>query len=159
VHTLESVAVIMNMTICICGSLSFYDTSRSVKRQLEDAGYTVLWPWGMELMEQGTLNEEMMPEFKKKNQHTAIKRHYEKIKEADVVLIVNEEKNGIKNYIGGNTLIEMGFAHVLDKPIYLLHPIPDMTYREELEAMRPRVLRGNIKRIKNLINSSSNLSP
>lgn len=34
---------------------------------------------------------------------------------SDAILVLNYDKKGIKNYIGGNTLMEMGFAHVHDK--------------------------------------------
>jgi len=47
------------------------------------------------------------------------RRYYEIIKECDAILVLNLEKNKIKNYIGGNTFLEMGFAHVLNKKIYL----------------------------------------
>ena len=39
---------------------------------------------------------------------------------ADAVLVLNYDKKGIKNYIGGNTLMEIGFAHVLNQKIFLL---------------------------------------
>ena len=63
-----------------------------------------------------------------KGERAAIKRennylheHYKGILESDAVLIVNLEKNGIKNYIGGNVLMEMGQAYVNHKKIYFLN--------------------------------------
>ena len=47
---------------------------------------------------------------------------------------------GVENHIGGNTFLEMAFACVLNKPIYLLNPIPELSYTSELEAMEPIVL-------------------
>jgi len=41
----------------------------------------------------------------------------------------------------------MGFAHVLGKPIYLLYGIPDMIYSDEIKAMQPVLLEGNIVKI------------
>lgn len=51
------------------------------------------------------------------------------------------------NYVGGNTFLEMGFAHVLGKPIFMQFPIPDMGYRDEMEAMNPRVINGDLAAI------------
>jgi hypothetical protein len=55
---------------------------------------------------------------------------------------------GIKNYIGGNTLMEMGFAHVLDQKIFLYNPIPEIPYyKSEIEAVKPTVIHGNLSLI------------
>lgn len=59
-------------------------------------------------------------------------------------MVVNTEKDRKINYMGGNTFLEMGFAHVLGKPMYVLNPIPDVSYRDELEAMNLVVLNGNL---------------
>ena len=61
---------------------------------------------------------------------------------------MNYEKRGIKNYIGGNVFLEIGFAHVLGKKIFLLNEIPDMFYKDEIESMDPIVLKGNLNKIK-----------
>jgi predicted RNA-binding protein with PUA domain len=41
----------------------------------------------------------------------------------------------------------MGFAYVLGKKIFLVNPIPDLNYKDEIKAMNPIVLNGNIKLI------------
>jgi hypothetical protein len=62
---------------------------------------------------------------------------------------LNYDRKGIKNYIGGNTLMEIGFAHVLDKKIFLMNPIPDIEYyRSEIEAVSPVILQQNLNSIK-----------
>jgi predicted RNA-binding protein with PUA domain len=66
---------------------------------------------------------------------------------SDAILVLNFDKNGVKNYIGGNTLMEIGFAHVHDKKIFLLNPIPDMPYKDEIEATDPVVLSGDLSKI------------
>jgi hypothetical protein len=38
----------------------------------------------------------------------------------------------------------MAFACVLNKPIYLLNPIPDISYTVEIEAMEPVILNGEL---------------
>lgn len=52
------------------------------------------------------------------------------------------------NYIGGNCLMEMGMAYVNKKKIFLLNDIPqDVPYLDEIIAMDPICLRGNLKSI------------
>lgn len=77
-----------------------------------------------------------------------IRQHYRHILESDAIFIVNLEKNGIKNYIGGNVLMEMGQAYVNNKKIYLMNPIPDMPYKDELIALQPIVIDGDFSKIK-----------
>jgi hypothetical protein len=78
-----------------------------------------------------------------------IRQHYNHILQSDAVLIVNLEKNGIKNYIGGNCLMEMGMAYVNDKKIFLLNDIPvEAAYIDEIKAMDPVCLRGDLTKIK-----------
>ena len=71
------------------------------------------------------------------------------IGELNAVLVLNPDKKGIKNYIGGNTLIEMGFAYVLDKKIFLYNPIPEMSYTDEIKAMKPIILNKDLSKIEN----------
>ena len=74
--------------------------------------------------------------------------HYRNILESDAVLIVNLEKNGIQNYIGGNVLMEMGQAYVNNKGIYFLNDMPTgLPYIDEIEAMDPICLQGNLANI------------
>lgn len=75
--------------------------------------------------------------------------HFDEIKKGDAILVVNPTKLAVKNYIGGNTLMEMGFAYYLKKPIYILNDIPkNMIYTEEIQGMRPIILRGDLRKIK-----------
>ena len=71
-----------------------------------------------------------------------------KIVDSDAIVVLNFDKNGISNYIGGNTLMEMGFAHVHHKKVFLLNPVPDIGYRDEIEAMVTMVLNGDIDKIR-----------
>lgn len=82
-----------------------------------------------------------------KQEGDLFKNYWNEIKASDAVLVVNIAKNGIENYVGGNALIEMAYAHVLDKKIYLLNPIPQMNYKDEIEAMNPTVLNGDFSKI------------
>lgn len=83
-----------------------------------------------------------------KREQNYLKTHYKHILESDAVLIVNAEKNGVKNYIGGNVLIEMGQAHVHDKKIFFLYGMPEKSaYLDEIESMDPICLHGNLSNV------------
>ena len=84
-----------------------------------------------------------------KNERDAIREFWNKMQGADAILVVNLDRHGIKNYIGGNTLMEIGFAHVLKQKIYLLNPIPDIPYyKTEIEAVSPTIIYGDLTKIK-----------
>lgn len=76
-----------------------------------------------------------------------IKAYYEKIKKYDIVLVVNPEKKGVKGYIGGNTLIEMAFAHVLNKKLFCLYTLSELPYTAEILAMKPIILNGDLSKL------------
>lgn len=42
----------------------------------------------------------------------------------------------------------MAFAHVLNKKIFLLNPIPQINYSDEIEAMNPIILNHDLSKIK-----------
>jgi hypothetical protein len=73
------------------------------------------------------------------------RQHYAHILESDGILVINERKNDIDNYIGGNVLIEMGQAYVHDKKIFLLNNIPNnLSYSDEIKALQPICLDGKL---------------
>lgn len=73
---------------------------------------------------------------------------FEKLKKSDALLIVNTyEKGGRKNYISGSSFLEMGFAHALGKKLFILRGIPDVSYKDEILAMHPIVLNGDLNKI------------
>lgn len=119
-----------------------------VKKDLENIGYEVEIPEGVKRPEIRAKTEAPTSEKADiKVKYDLIRGYYEKMKSYDVVLIVNPEKKGIKGYIGGNTFIEMAFAHILRKQLYCLYPLPEMDYSAEIIAMQPVVLNGNLDAI------------
>jgi len=135
------------MKITICGSLQFFEEMLKIKYKLESLSHHVKIPkkidgtnYTNKSVEEGTKN------IQEKN---LIKEHYKKILSSDCILIVNYNKKGIENYIGGNSFLEMGFAYVNNKKIYLLNPIPKgLNYEEEIRGMNPIILNGEIQGIK-----------
>ena len=85
-----------------------------------------------------------------KRENNYLKEHYDGIMKSDAILIVNAEKNGVKNYIGGNVLIEMGQAFVNNKKIFFLYGMPDKSaYLDEIQSMDPICLEGDLSNIAN----------
>lgn len=95
-----------------------------------------------------TDEEKEVIKIRQKNHLDAIREFWNMMQGADAVLVANFDKHGIKNYIGGNTFLEIGFAHVLDQKIFMLHDIPKMPYYEsEIVAMKPIVIEADLTKI------------
>lgn len=83
-----------------------------------------------------------------KNNMDAIREFWNAMQGGDAVLVLNLDKNGVKNYIGGNTLMEIGFAHVLHQKVFLYNPIPEIPYyKTEIEAVQPVIINGDLTKI------------
>jgi hypothetical protein len=147
------------MKITICGSTAFIDEMETVSKQLEALNHEVKMPpvtvVGFDGKDWHTrdyykLKKTMPtnnPEFW--NNHTQrIRAHFDKVAWSEAVLITNYDKNNIANYIGPNTLMEMGLAFHLSKTIFLLNPVPETAWKEEILGMRPVVINGNFDLIK-----------
>ena len=115
---------------------------------LEKANHKVIIPRNTELYANGSLSPESRSEStENKIKCNLLKTYFDLIKSSDAVLVINEAKEGVKNYIGGNTFLEMGFAHVLGKKLFLLNEIPDMFCKDEIKAMQPIVLNGDLDKV------------
>lgn len=145
------------MKIVIVGSIEISDKIIDVSDQLEKMGHQTEIPHTTNRIKCGEITLE---EFKKQKKEDGgdfkfrqeskvdyIKRHYDLIGDSDAILVLNFDKNGIKNYIGGNALIELGFAYVLGKAIYLYNDIPRMPYSDEIKGVRPVVIGRDLSRI------------
>ncbi len=85
---------------------------------------------------------------KRDDGYNAIRDHFEKIQESDAILVCNFTKNGIENYIGANTSLEMGYAHGLGKPIYVMNPLPNYKYiNDEILSFGAKILNGELSNI------------
>lgn len=136
------------MKIAICGSMFFSPEMLEIGRKLEELGHEVTLPVFTEDYAKLDSRDQIHKESAhNKIQHDLIKGYFHKISNSDAILVYNKKKNGIENYVGGNTFLEMGFAHVLNKPIFLYNPLPNIGYKDEIEAMNPRVINGNLTAI------------
>lgn len=136
------------MKIVICGSMSASNKMVEMGNALEKLGHSIDLPRQAHEYANGSIAMEGSRESaENKITHDLIRDHYDKIKNADAVLALNVDKKGISNYIGGNTFLELGFAHVLDKKIFLLNPVPDIGYTSEIIAMQPVIIDGDLGKI------------
>ena len=138
------------MKIVICGSMSSAGKMIEIKKNLESAGHEIVLPRNTEDYAIGHIKMENSREStENKIKHDLIRSYFKEIDKSDAVLIINIDKNGIENYLGGNSFLELAFGYVLKKKLYLLNLIPDVLYRDEIKAMQPIILNGNLARIKN----------
>jgi len=139
--------------IYVLGSTSFTEEMVDSKNKLCSLGFDGWIHPHYEAYVRGEMKDHL---YRRNNgEEAALKRendyfceHYKRILESDAILFVNSEKNGIKNYIGGNVLIEMGQAYVNHKIIFLLNGMPSgLPYMDEIEAMDPICLFGDLSNI------------
>ncbi|OGF25747.1 hypothetical protein A2303_07165 [Candidatus Falkowbacteria bacterium RIFOXYB2_FULL_47_14] len=156
----QIIIFLFSMTITICSSVDFSPKIIELKKELEDKGWTVNIPLFTQKMIDGKLKFEDYLKAKEEGGDIGlrnaepvdmIKRYWNYIKHSDAILVLNMEKKGIDNYIGGSTLMEMGFAYGHEKTIYLYNPIPErserMHYVDELEDLKPIIINGNLENI------------
>src|SRR3990167_8032038 len=95
------------MKITICGSMAFAKDMLEIKQKLEEQNHIVIVPANTDKYANGTIDVENKWE---KIELDVIRAYFEEIKKTDAILVINKDKNNIKNYVGGNSLIEIAFA-------------------------------------------------
>ena len=140
------------MKITICGSVSNAKNFVEIYNKLKTMGHEPLMHEKMFGIADGTakaiIDRIGEDHAKLKREEGFIKWWYDCIKRSDAILVLNYDKNNIKNYIGGNVLMEIGFAHVNDKKIFLLNPVPEeVSYADEIKAMVDIILNGDLNKI------------
>ena len=136
------------MRIGIIGSMQFTDKMIEYRDKLKELGHDAFITDLHKTMV-GKSDEEIEEiKLHQKYNMDAIREFWKAMQGADAVLVLNLDKNGIKDYIGANTFMEMGFAHVLNQKIFMLNPAPDFKYfMTEIEALKPIILNGNLELI------------
>jgi len=135
------------MKIMICGSMRFAREMLEAKRTLEEMGHAALLPCDIkECVRNPDLNMNMVHCVK-----TVIDKDcFNKVAASDAILVLNYPKNGMKGYIGGATLMEIGLARHLDKKIFLLYDLPseeELRYAFEIKLTNPLILSGDVSKI------------
>lgn len=135
------------MKITLCGGLRFFDEMEKIKKELEKKGHEVHMPVKVEGTDYN--NKTIEKGVENIQRYNLIRKHYSQIISSEAILVINLDKNGIKNYVGGNSFLEMGFAYINNKKIFVLNPLPkDLNYAEEMIAMSPIIINNNLNLIK-----------
>ena len=146
------------MKITICGSIAFFEEMKKIKERLEKLGHTVKMPPHKVKDNNGnlilvtdyyklrkTITEDNSWVWDRKQE--VMKKHLNKVLWADAILVLNYDKNNIKSYIGGNTFLEMAIAFNSDRKIYLINPIPEISFKEEILGIKPIIINNDLKLI------------
>ena len=126
------------MKIRIVGGIFFLSRFEEAKHFLQKQEHKVILP------QKDSLPEPIPTSLKRK----AMDKFNEDLKESDAILVMNSTKNGKENYIGANTLMEIGMAFILNKKIFILNSAPEFC-KNELEAMGADFLNGDLSKINN----------
>lgn len=130
-------------SIAICGSMKFANKMQEWKNKLTERGFNVFNPGGILNLTGYKEARSSEESAQRKIENNYIRAHHNLIKQSEGILVLNYDKDDIKNYIGGNSLMEMGFAFTLNRDIFLLNPIPEISYKAEISAMTPIVINEN----------------
>lgn len=154
------------MKITICGSIAFYSEMEAARDALKELGHEIKIPeladeapaefggdkkvyFGQYVEENGGIDAFPAGHKIWSLKEGAIVDHFKKLEWCDGVLITNYDKKGVRGYVGGNTLIEIGVGFYLKKPIYILNPVSsELSYKVEILGMKPILLNGDLKKIK-----------
>jgi hypothetical protein len=136
------------MKVGVISSMQFSERMLEMRDELIRLGHDAFVTTLIDPFEGKTDEEKEEIKLHQKNHKDAIREFWRLMQGADAVLVLNLDKNGISNYIGGNTFLEMGFAHVLGQKIFILNPIPDNPYyKTEIVAMNPVIINGDLSLI------------
>lgn len=137
------------MKIGVAGSMQYTEKMVEIVKRLEAMGHEAFTSKFADAYLGKDDEEKEKIKLDHKYNYDAIREFWKPMQGADALVVANYDKHGIKNYIGGNAFLEMGFAYVLGQKIYVMNPIPDMPYYgTEIIAMKPIVLNGDLSKIK-----------
>ena len=117
--------------IVLCGSRKFKDKILKLGEEIKEKGYEVVVP------------REFLVEMNKRD-HAML--HFNEIanERTDAVLIINEDKVDIKNYIGPNSFAEVAMGFYFNKKVFLKNDIYK-PYEDELIGWNVIPLHGEIE--------------
>ena len=136
------------MKIFICSSKHIYEKIPPIKTELERMGHVITLPNSFDNpgkeMEMKNISAEAHSLWKAE----MIRLQKTKVGSNDAILVLNMEKHGQKNYIGGATFLEIYMAFELGKKIFLYNPIPENLLKDELLGMNPVIIDGDLSMVK-----------
>ena len=135
------------MKILIACSKHFYGNIPPIKEYLENKGYIISLPnsYDEPLKEERLKSSSLEEHIKWKAE--MMRKDESNISPVDALLVLNFDKNGNENYIGGTTFLEIYTAWKLKKDIFLYNPIPNNIFTDELIGMNPKIINKNLEEI------------
>jgi len=132
------------MKIFIACSKHFYSEIKEVTDVLQEAGHEVSYPNSYEdpFMEEKLKGMGSEDHIKWKSM--MMWKDEDNIEPQDAILVLNFEKKGIPNYIGGATFLEIYTAWKMGKKIFFHNPLPSCSFTDELKGINPIVINGNL---------------
>lgn len=135
------------MKIFIACSKHFYHKIPEIKNELESQGHQIHLPNSYD----APFKEEEMRKLGRQEHQKwkaeMLGRDKENIEPNDAVLVLNFEKHGQENYIGGATFLEIYKAWELNKKLYLYNPIPENMIKDELLGFNPTIINQDLSTI------------
>lgn len=128
------------MKIFLICSKAFYDKVPAIKNELEKAGHTISLPNCFDDPTTEARYKEMGNKEHAEWKASMLRHSQDVIEANDAVLVLNFDKNGQQNYIGGATFLEMYDAFRMNKKIFMYNPVPDGMLKDEIEGFEPVIL-------------------
>ncbi len=135
------------MKIFLICSKKFYDRIPEIQNELESKGHILTLPNSYHEPGAEERRKEMGREEHSKWKAGMLRQSAGVIENLDAVFVLNFEKNGVKNYIGGATFLEMYDAFRLGKRVFLYNDIPEGILTDEIIAFNPIVINGDLEKI------------
>jgi hypothetical protein len=135
------------MKIFICASKYNYGHVPDIKKELEKMGHVITVPNSFDDPMKENKVKELGTKEHSKWKGDMIRLQKTKVIANDCILVLNFDKNGQKNYIGGATFLEIFQAFDLGKKVYLYNPIPESNFKDELIGMDVQVINGDLSLI------------
>ncbi len=132
------------MKIFICASKHLYSHIPPIKEFLEKRGDIVTLPNSYDNPGKEQSMKDLSPQDHSEWKASMIRLQKQKVSDNDAILVINTEKNGQENYIGGATFLEIYMAFELGKKIFLYNPIPENILKDELLGMCPIIINKNL---------------
>jgi len=130
--------------------MKFHKQIIGTKLQLEQLEFQVVIP-EMTMIDKEKEENELTNAQIDQLKNITMKSYFDEIKACDAILIMNYPNANNHNYIGPNTLLEMGIALHHNKHIFLLNPISDdvSDYKvsDEVRGMMCTCIHGDLHHI------------
>lgn len=132
------------MKVLISCSRHFFRNIPNIKKELELKGHKVHLPSSYDEPSMEEKIKTMSPREFQRWKEKMMKEDKKNIKKVDALFVLNFEKKGIPNYIGGATFLETYIAWELGKKIFLYNNLPNCSFTDELKGLSPKIINGDL---------------